>query len=73
VLYLGRDLPIALMESVFHNHQWLADTKRSIALKEVQGRLVGAVGVPDDVRLADLTAEGRGGLLRHETGAIGQT
>src|SRR3546814_13683820 len=34
VLYLGRDLPTALMESVFHKHQWLADTQRSIALKE---------------------------------------
>jgi len=58
VLYLGRDLPTALMESVFHKHQWLADTKRSIALKEVQGRMVRAVGVLDDVRLADLTAPG---------------
>lgn len=36
VLYLGRDLPTALMESVFHKHQWLADTQRSIALKEVK-------------------------------------
>ena len=58
VLYLGRDLPTALMESVFHKHKWLADAKRSIALKEVQGRLVRAVGVLVDVRLADLTAEG---------------
>lgn len=39
VLYLGRDLPTALMESVFHKHQWLADEKRSIALKEVESRL----------------------------------
>lgn len=44
VLYLGRDLPTALMESVFHKHQWLDDAKRSIALKEVQGRMVRAVG-----------------------------
>ncbi|AJY43417.1 RES family NAD+ phosphorylase [Burkholderia humptydooensis] len=58
VLYLGRDLPTALMESVFHKHQWLADTKRAIALKEVQSRLVRAVGVLDDLRLADLTAPG---------------
>lgn len=56
VLYLGRDLPTALMETVFHKHQWLADTTRSIALKEVQSRLVRAVGVLDDMRLADLTA-----------------
>ncbi|HCF7479568.1 TPA: RES family NAD+ phosphorylase [Pseudomonas aeruginosa] len=57
-LYLGRDLPTALMESVFHKHQWLEDTKRSIALKEVQARMVRAVGVLDDVLLADLTAPG---------------
>jgi hypothetical protein len=58
VLYLGRDLSTALMESVFHKHQWLVDTKRSIAVKEVQSRLVRAVGVLDDLRLADLTASG---------------
>src|SRR3546814_20375142 len=58
MLYLGRDLPTALMESVFHKHQWLADTQRSIALKEVQARMVRAVGVMDDVLLADLTAPG---------------
>lgn len=58
VLYLGGDLSTALMESVFHKHQWLTDTKRSIALKEVQSRLVRAVGVLDDLHLADLTAPG---------------
>lgn len=58
VLYLGCDLPTALMESVFHKHHWLTDTKRSIALKEVQSRMVRAVGVRDDLRLADLTASG---------------
>ena len=58
VLYLGRDLPTALMESVFHKHQWLEDTKRSIALKEVQARMVRAVGVLNDMLLADLTAPG---------------
>ena len=57
VLYLGRDLPTALMESVFHKHQWLADTKRSIALNEVQSRMVRAVGVMADVLLADLARE----------------
>lgn len=56
MIYLGRDLPTALMESVFHKHQWLADTKRSIALKEVRSRLVRAVGVLEEMRLADLTA-----------------
>jgi len=58
VLYLGRDLHTALMESVFHKHQWDKDTKRSIALAEVQSRLVRAVGVLEDLHLADLTAEG---------------
>ena len=58
VLYLGRDLPTALMESVFHKHRWLTDAKRSIALKEIQSRLVRAVGVLDDLCLADLTADG---------------
>jgi len=58
VLYLGRDLPTALMESLFHRHQWLEDTKRSIALKEIQARMVRAVGMLEDVLLADLTAPG---------------
>ncbi|WP_236186204.1 RES family NAD+ phosphorylase [Pseudomonas protegens] len=58
VLYLGPDLPTALMESVFHKHQWLTDTKRSIALAEVRRRLVRAVGVLDALHLADLTADG---------------
>lgn len=58
VLYLGRGLPTALMESVFHKHQWLADAKRSIALKEVQSRIVRAIGVLDSLRLADLSAPG---------------
>ena len=58
VLYLGRDLPTALMESVFHKHQWDKETKRSIALAEVESRLVRAVGVLEALHLADLTAEG---------------
>jgi hypothetical protein len=58
VLYLGRDLPTALMESVFHKHQWLTDMKRSITLKEIQSRLVRAVGVLEDLCVADLTAPG---------------
>jgi len=43
---------------VFHKHQWDRDTKRSIALTEVQSRLVRAVGVVNALHLADLTAEG---------------
>ena len=58
VLYLGRDLPTALMESVFHKHKWDQDIERSITLAEVQSRLVRAVGVVDDLQLADLTAKG---------------
>lgn len=58
VLYLGRDLFTALMESVFHKHQWLADEKRTIALQEVESRLVRAVGVLNDLHLVDLTAQG---------------
>jgi len=58
VLYLGRDLPTALMESVFHKHQWDQDAKRSIALAEVRSRLVRAVGVVNALQLADLTTAG---------------
>lgn len=58
VLYLGCNLATALMESVFHKHQWDKDTRRSIAHAEVQSRLVRAVGVLEELRLADLTAEG---------------
>jgi hypothetical protein len=58
VLYLGRDLPTALMESVFHKHQWLTDAKRSITMTEIQSRLVRAVGVLQGLCLADLTAPG---------------
>ncbi|MGV8400873.1 RES family NAD+ phosphorylase [Pseudomonas aeruginosa] len=58
VLYLGPNLPTALMESVFHKHQWLTDTARSIALAEVRSRLVRAVGVLEPLHLANLNAEG---------------
>lgn len=58
VLYLGLTLPTALMESVFHKHRWDRDEKRSIALAEVHSRMVRAVGVMEDLKLADLTAPG---------------
>jgi hypothetical protein len=58
VLYLGLDLTTALMESVFHKHHWDRDRRRSIALSELQSRLVRVVGALEDLRLADLTAEG---------------
>lgn len=40
VLYPGRNLATALMESVFHKHRWDRDTVRSIALAEVQSRFL---------------------------------
>jgi hypothetical protein len=58
VLYLGRDLPTALMESVFHKHHWDQDAQRSITQAEVSRRLVRAVGVFEALSLADLTADG---------------
>ena len=62
----GRDPSTALMESVFHKHQWLADEKRSIALKEVESRLVRAVG-PGRRALGRSHGRGcHGGLLRPE-------
>lgn len=58
VLYMGFDLATALMESVFHKHRWLSETKRVISLKEVQNRIVRIIGVTRALRLADLTAPG---------------
>lgn len=57
-LYLGRDLPTALMESVFHEHEWDRDTQRAITLTEIRSRLVRVVGVVEPLQLADLTAPG---------------
>lgn len=56
MLYLASDLVTALMESVFHKHRWHQQSKRTIALAEVQSRMVRAVGVMHDIELADLTA-----------------
>ncbi len=58
VLYLGFDLPTALMESVFHKHHWDKDAQRTIALSEVNSRLVRSIGVFSELCLADLTAPG---------------
>lgn len=58
VLYLGMDLPTALMESVFHKHDWAQDEQRTIALAEVLSRLVRVVGIVEHLVLADLTATG---------------
>ncbi len=58
MLYLAQDLPTALMESMFHNHRWHMQKRRSVALAEVQSRMVRVVGVLKDLQLADLTAPG---------------
>jgi len=58
VLYLGKDLATALMESVFHKHDWISDPKRSISMAHISDRLVRAVGVLDRIALCDLTAPG---------------
>ena len=55
VLYLGFDLDTALMESVFHQHKWISG-RRAITTAEIAQRLVRAVGILQDMRLADLTA-----------------
>lgn len=47
VLYLGPDLATALMESVFHQHQWHRRKTRTMTMAEVRGRVVRAVGVND--------------------------
>jgi hypothetical protein len=56
VLYLGQDLSTALMESVFHKHQWATVKKRALSQIEVDQRMVRFVDVQADLRLADLTA-----------------
>lgn len=58
VLYLGFDLPTALLESVFHQHQWHRRSRRTVSAAEVDARMVRAVGVLDPLVLADLTAPG---------------
>lgn len=58
VLYLGPDLPTALMESVFHKHNWFQDHTRHITLAEIKSRLVRVVGVMQPIALFDMTAPG---------------
>ncbi|MDO4682930.1 MAG: RES domain-containing protein [Lautropia sp.] len=50
VLYMGFDLATALMESVFHKHRWLSDTKRVISLKEARNRMIRLI---EDIDLVD--------------------
>jgi hypothetical protein len=57
VLYLAADIPTALMESVFHKHRWRT-ARRTIARTEISKRMIRAVGVFKDLRLADLSAPG---------------
>ena len=56
VCYLSFDLATVLMESVFHQHRWHRQRRRSIALAEVRARMVRAVGTVQELVLADLTA-----------------
>lgn len=56
VLYLGFDLATALMESVFHKHNWTVSKKRPLTLAEIKSRLIRVVGAMDNLELADLTA-----------------
>lgn len=56
VLYLGPDLATALMESVFHKHQWATVKKRTVSQTEVALRMVRFVNVQTDLYLADLAA-----------------
>lgn len=58
VLYLSFDLSTALMESIFHQHQWHRTRSRAISISEIGGRIVRAVGVTSRLNLADLTAPG---------------
>lgn len=57
VLYLGFDLSTALMESVFHKHRWNRGP-RTISTDEIAKRVVRAVGVAEDLKLAHITADG---------------
>jgi RES domain len=56
VLYLAYDLQTVLMESLFHQHQWHKQKKRSVTRSEAARRMIRAVGVLVDLHLADLTA-----------------
>lgn len=57
-LYVGFDLPTALMESVFRQHRWSRRAKRVITRTELYSRIVRAIGVLEPLSLADLTAPG---------------
>jgi len=56
VLYLGQDLPTALMESVFHKHQWLSDPKRQISLADIRQRMVRLVATRQHLLLFNINA-----------------
>jgi hypothetical protein len=58
VLYLGCDLPTALMESVFRQHRWSAVGQRLVTWAEIQRRMVRVIGVLQTLHLANLTAPG---------------
>lgn len=55
VLYLAHDLNTALMESVFHKHNW-QKSRRTITQSELNQRMVRLIGVKADLKLANLMA-----------------
>ena len=58
VPYIGQDVATALMESVFHKHEWSTDPKCSISTANFSDRPVRAVGVPDKAVLCHLMSPG---------------
>lgn len=56
VLYVGSTLATALMESVFHEHDWDRNPNRSIGMAAIQRRIVRIIGVRQELRLCNLTA-----------------
>lgn len=58
VLYVAPKLSSALMESVFHKHQWFRESRpRSISRTMLEKRMVRMIGVVDPIVVADLTQD----------------
>ncbi|MFP5393616.1 MAG: RES family NAD+ phosphorylase [Gammaproteobacteria bacterium] len=58
VLYTAFNLPTALMESLFHSHEWSAAPGRVVNTNEIDERLVRHLGVLEPLAVLDLTQEG---------------
>jgi len=63
VLYLGCNFRTAVMESVFHEHNWSGDIDRQIALHEVVDKVLRVIKIVEPLLLADLTASDT--MLQH--------